>query len=197
MRIKYKNCLELVEELLGTKPTHSELSKITGISANALSNRLSNDGYLKDNEIEKIEKHYKIKLNNSQKTIELKYFTTYSDLAKNITQKTIHVPIDCFENFSINEEYFVINALGESMKPFIEDGDRLIVEKYKNKQIMDNRIYIFNYSEKIFIKRLVENVKQIIAISDDKNFNNIILENDDLKNFSIIGQIVGLVREVD
>jgi len=197
MRIKYKTCIETLEELFNTKPTHAELSKITGISANALSNRLSNDGYLKDDEIEKIEKHYKIKLNNLQKTIELKYFTTYEEIIKNEAQKTLSVPIDCFENFLINEEYFVINAIGNSMTPYIEDGDRLIVQKYKNEQILENRVYAFNYNGKIFIRRLVENIKQIIVISDNEIFDNITLEQDDLKHFSIIGQIVGLVREVD
>ena len=60
MKLKYKKCLNTLEDIFKTKVSHNEISKIIKVSANALSNRLSNDGYLKDEEIEKIEQHYKI-----------------------------------------------------------------------------------------------------------------------------------------
>ena len=86
------------------------------------------------------------------------------------------------------------------MLPLIQDKDKLIVEHFESgDQIQDNRIYVFSYLDSIFVKRLVKNINELIIISDnpDKNiYKNICLQKDDMNNIYIIGQIVGLMRDL-
>ena len=101
-----------------------------------------------------------------------------------------------FTRFSPVKEYFVINAYGNSMEPFICDKDKLIVEHYEGEQIIDNRPYVFCYQDEIFIKRLAKNVNQLVIIPENKDYDVIKLTGSELKDVDIIGQIVGLMRDL-
>lgn len=58
--MKYKDFLNLVEETTGSKPTHAQISQILGgrPTANALSNRLSNNGNLSSAELVILKGYY-------------------------------------------------------------------------------------------------------------------------------------------
>ena len=90
----------------------------------------------------------------------------------------------------------MINAVGDSMYPYIHDKDKLIIEHYCGEQIYDNSIYIFRYGDNLFVKRLVNNIKEIIIVSDNKLYSPIILKQNELEEFQIIGKVVGLIRKV-
>ena len=112
-------------------------------------------------------------------------------------KELVQVPKKLFTSFSAHKKYSVINAVGDSMSPFINDKDRLIVEHWSNEQIKDNQVYVFCYKDEIFIKRLIKNIDEIIVKSDnpDPIYRARYIEKDDLNNIIIIGQIVGLMRE--
>ena len=101
-----------------------------------------------------------------------------------------------FEKFSPNKTYSVINATGNSMQPLIFDKDKLIIEHWNGEQIIDNRPYIFCYKDEIFIKRLAKNVDQLMIISENKDYDIRKLSGNQLKDVNIIGQIVGLMRDL-
>lgn len=194
MKLKYKNCLEAIQEYTGKKPTHSEISKIISISANALSNRLSNDGYLKENEIEKIETYFHIKLLQASDNVEIDYF---SDFFNSKESEKISVSKKCFDNFKEDKKYFAIKVYGNGMCPYIEDADKIIIQNQEDEQIFDESIYIFQFKNKYFIKRLIENIDQIIIKSDNPDYPTRFVEKDEIKSIKILGRIVGLVRDVD
>lgn len=115
------------------------------------------------------------------------------------TQKeVIDVPKKLFQHFSSVKKYSVINAVGDSMSPTIYDKDKLIVEHWDGEQIKDNQVYVFAYNNEIFVKRLVKNVDEIVITSDNPNpiYRPRFIEKDDMNNVLIIGQIVGLFREL-
>ena len=109
-------------------------------------------------------------------------------------KEKIRVPKVIIEYFSPYKQYSVINAVGDSMLPYINDKDKLIVEHWNGEQIKDNRIYVFRFGDNIFVKRLILNIKQIIIKSDNPEYKVMILDSSDLEQFEIIGQIVGLMR---
>lgn len=114
-------------------------------------------------------------------------------------KEQINVPVKCFNfPFSKVKKYSVINAVGDSMQPFIYDKDKLIVEHYAGEQIKDNRVYVFCYCNEIFIKRLSKNINEIIIKSDnpDPIYRARIIEKEDMNNIIIIGEIVGLMRDL-
>lgn len=109
-------------------------------------------------------------------------------------KEVLKVPCRLVQNYSRAKKYSVINAVGDSMTPHILDHDRLIVEHYDGGQICDNRIYIFRFYDNIFVKRLVLNLDQIVVISDNKDYQQRIIQRSEVDNFQIIGKIVGIFR---
>lgn len=109
-------------------------------------------------------------------------------------KEQISVPKKIVESFSSYKTYSVINAYGDSMMPYIHDKDLLVVEHYTGEQITDNRIYVFRFGDKIFVKRLVLNINQLVIKSDNTMYQPITIELNNDCDFQIIGKIVGLMR---
>lgn len=110
-------------------------------------------------------------------------------------KEILEVPRRLITSYDGFKKYSVINAVGDSMTPYIYDKDRLVVEHWQGEQIRDNRIYIFRFGDNIFIKRLVLNLDQIIVKSDNREYPPRHIEKKDADDFQIIGRIVGIWRE--
>ena len=111
------------------------------------------------------------------------------------TSEKLSVPTSLIQNYSKTNRYSVINSRGDSMTPFIQDRDKLIVEHWNGGQIIDNCIYVFRYANELFVKRLVKNITQIVIKSDNPLYEPIRITDKD-QDFEIIGQIVGLMRDL-
>lgn len=114
-------------------------------------------------------------------------------------KQIINVPKSAFLfNYSENKTYSVINAWGDSMNPFIQNQDKLVVEHLNGEQIKDNHIYVFCYKDEIFVKRLIKNIDEVIIKSDntDPIYRPRVIEGKKLNDLYIIGEIVGLIRNL-
>lgn len=201
-KVKYKAFLNSLQNLIGYKPTPTEISKIINVSQNALSNRISKDGYFSDEEQSKILDHYDFKSNEGI-TIKADYFPdvfgSCGSGAFVVSENKIQIQIakELISLYSKSKKYSVINAIGDSMMPYICDKDKLIVEHCEPfEQIKDNKVYVFCYNNEIFVKRLVKNIDEIIVKSDnpDPIYRVRYIEKEDMNNIFLIGQIVGLMR---
>lgn len=197
--MKYNECLELIEKEINFKPTHSAIAKILDCKPNALVNRSARDGNIKDDEIHKIELHYGIELNNKSDCVELNFYSSVFASCGNgcvvfdETSEKISVAKNMIKDYSQNNKYSVISARGSSMAPAINDDDKVIIRHWNGEQIVDDNVYLFRYNDELFLKRLVKNIDQIVCISENPRFEDRIIK--DLKNFNIIGKVVGLFRE--
>ena len=112
-------------------------------------------------------------------------------------KEKIQIPKQAFfQGFSNKKTYSVINAVGNSMEPLIYDKDKVIIEHFDGGQIMDNKPYIFCYKDEIFIKRLAKNVNQLMIIPENKMYDIIKLTKEEMNDVYVIGQIVGLMRDL-
>lgn len=111
-------------------------------------------------------------------------------------RESISVPKQCVNAYNANKKYSVIHAYGDSMQPYIHDKDLLVFEDYNGEQICDNRIYVFRYEDKIFIKRLVLNINQLIIKSDNAEYKPITVDLKDA-DIQIIGKFAGLMRKAE
>lgn len=114
-------------------------------------------------------------------------------------KEQIQVPLNAlFKQLSKGKKYSVINAEGNSMSPYIEPGDKLIIEHMDNQPIVDNHVYVFCYDSDLYIKRLYKNIDEIIAKSDnpDPIFKIKSIPKTEWNNLQLIGEIVGLMREL-
>lgn len=207
--------ISILQNLIKRKVTYEEIAKILGLgSGQALRNRVTRKQPLKDYEEKLIDDFFNIEIEQNKTYLTNKNDSITADYYPDIfgscgggafvlSENKVQVQIpktSFFNNISSIRKYSVINAIGESMLPLIQDKDKLIVEHFESgDQIQDNRIYVFSYLDSIFVKRLVKNINELIIISDnpDKNiYKNICLQKDDMNNIYIIGQIVGLMRDL-
>lgn len=199
--MRYSVLLDRLQNLINYKPSQSEIGKILDLRQTAISGRANRDSNFSDEEIDKIQKYYHIILGDDN--IPLDYYPDIFGSCGNgvfeLSQEKdqIIVPKKAFfEKFSPNKQYSVINAYGNSMQPLIYDRDKLIVEHWNGEQIIDNRPYIFCYKNEIFIKRLAKNINQLMIIPENKDYDVIKLNEKEMNNVQVIGQIVGLMRDL-
>lgn len=201
--MKYSELLPALQNLIGRKPSAKEISDILNFSSEKVYyTRAQRDSSFTFEEIDKIQEHYAVNLlGNANDNITLDFYPdvfgscgTGAVVFEESTEK-LSVPKSLIQNYSSYNRYSVINSRGDSMTPFIQDRDKLIVEHWNGGQIIDNCIYVFRYANELFVKRLVKNITQIVIKSDNPLYEPIKITDKD-QDFEVIGQIVGLMRDL-
>ena len=204
--------LQRLQNLINYLPLQKEIAEKTGINQNTLSAKSTRNSNWKDEEIQKLNRAYNIdiykeishNITTDEETIPIDYYPDVfgscgsGAFVLSDRKEVIQVPKKLFTSFSPIKRYSVINAIGESMSPNIHDKDRLIVEHWEGGQIKDNRVYVFCYMNEIFVKRLVKNIDEIIIQSDnpDPMYRARHIEKEDMNNVLIVGEIIGLMRDM-
>ena len=210
-----QDALNCLQNLTSIKITQAEIARALGVDPSSVSTRIKRNGELKQSEIEKLNKHFNTTIQNEKMEIS-QYF---NDIVKNDdiiadyypdvfgscgsgtfvlseTREKMTIPRRYFSSYSKFKTYSIINARGDSMTPYIQNRDLLIVEHWDGDQIWDNSVYVFRFGDEIFVKRLIKNIDQVIIKSDNEIYPMRIIEGEKLNDFQIIGQIVGLMRDL-
>lgn len=199
-----------LQNLTKQRITQKDLGDALGISKQAIGNKKADNYNFEDYEVAKIRDYVINKYCQDECTLidNNEHFTLdyYPDVFGSCgtgefvlsqEKQQIQVPDNVFfKKFSKVKKYSVINAQGDSMQPFIYSGDKLIVEHWNGEQIIDNQVYVFCYDNEIFVKRLTKNINQLVIKSDNTFYDVIKLTGDDLSKIIIVGQIVGLMRDL-
>lgn len=216
--MRHSEILDNLQFLTKKKPTQQDLANALMVSINTIGSRAARDSEYSTEEIKTLNNYYNCDIfkaaysdrNNTAQnnciaqeniaTIDADYYSdVFGSCGSGVfvlseAKEKMQVPISIIEGFRKFKKYSVINAIGDSMQPFIHDKDLLVVEHYDGEQIRDNRVYVFRFGDKIFVKRLVLNINQLIIKSDNREYESITLINAELNDIQIIGQIVGLMR---
>lgn len=203
---------EIIQNLTNAKITQTDIADALGCGRSNISLRTKNNSQLSFEEIKKIEKFFNVdifkqELNNFDEpyiigTYYPDVFGSCGDGAFVLSEakEKIHIPEKCFiKPISKVKKYSVINAYGNSMQPYIYDKDRLIIEHLEaGEHIQDDKVYVFAYDEQIMVKRLYYNVDEIIIKSDnpDPIFKVKYIQKENMNKFILIGQVVGLMRDM-
>lgn len=204
--MRYSVLLDTLQNLINFRPSQKQIGDILGLAQTAISGRANRDSEFKTEEIEKIEKHYAIKIlgNSNADCVEVDYYPeVFGSCGSGVfvlseKKESISVPKSNFFDYRASAQYSVINAVGNSMAPYILDNDKLVVEHIAGEQIKDNKVYVFAYNNEIFVKRLIKNVDEIVIISDNDSpiYRPRYIEKEDINNLQVIGQVVGLMRNL-
>lgn len=210
--MKHSELISIIEECKGIVPKQKDLAKILDKPLGTINSRASRDLSYSNEELEKIDDYFKLGITNkcfindihdNGGEITVDYYpdvlASCGNGAFELSQikEKIRIPKMCIEQYAPFARYSVINAYGDSMQPTIQNKDRLIVELLDGDSIKDNNIYIFHYNDKIFCKRLVQNIDSIVVISDnpDKSiYPTSVIEREKMNDIHLIGRIVGLMR---
>ena len=202
--------IETLQNITKKKITHNDMALILGVTKQAISSRVHRNSELKHYEWDILKDFYNnqyIYENNnvSNDNIIVDYYPEFKISVKNGKYKisgkkeAVSFPIKLVNEYLPDKKYFLIDAAGDSMQPEIKNGDKLIIEVSDNKEIKDNQVYIFSYKNKIFVKRLVQNVNQISVISDNQDktiYPTQYISDINFDNTVIIGKIAGLTRKL-
>ena len=206
--MQFDELLDSLQNLIIIRPSIKDIANALGVQDKAIYARKSRNSELTFEELRKIENAYGIvggltgsMVQADTNCIDLDYFSDVwascgtGAVVFEETSEKLSVPTSLIQNYSKSNKYSVINARGDSMQPFLQNHDKLIVEHWNGGQIIDNCIYVFRYANELFVKRLVKNITQIVIKSDNPLYEPIKITDKD-QDFEIIGQIVGLMRDL-
>ena len=205
--MKYNILLQTLKKYTGNEYKQADFVKLLNISRAAISFRANRDSDFSTDELILLENKLCLPkgclsgIQTNDHTIDLDYFSDVwascgtGAVVFEETSEKLSVPTSLIQNYSKSNKYSVINARGDSMQPFLQNHDKLIVEHWNGGQIIDNCIYVFRYANELFVKRLVKNITQIVIKSDNPLYEPIKITDKD-QDFEIIGQIVGLMRDL-
>lgn len=202
--------IEILQNVTKKKITHNDVAQILGVTKQAISSRVHRKQELKQYEWDTLKEFYNfqntVESNDlSNENISANYYSEFKIAVKDGKyeilgeKELISFPIKLIYEYKKEKKYFLVNATGDSMKPEIKNGDKLIIEACNGNAIEDNQIYIFSYKNKIFVKRLVQNVNQISVISDNQDktiYPTQYISDIDFDKTIIIGKIAGLARKL-
>lgn len=206
-KMKIKNLTMLLTTALGEPVNQTMIANSLGITRQTISNRIKNDSELTVSELAKIEKYFNVNITNQVKGVSSNevLINYYPDVFASCgngaivfseDKEVISMPQKFFSRYSRSKDYSMINARGDSMSPFINDGDKLLIEHCNGEQIIDNNVYVFCYKNEFFVKRLSKNVDEIIVKSDNNSYSDKIIKDSDLNDISLIGLVTGIVRMI-
>ena len=205
--MQYSVLLERLQNLINYIPSQAELCKVVGIKQSTMGNRQTRNSQFSDDEIKKINSYYGIDIytgNTISDTLSvlLDYFPDFlvscgnGVFALDETKEKITVPKELIKGYSPSQKYFIVTAFSDSMQPEIKEKDMLIVRMTEMENIMDNHIYMFRHDGRFYCKYLSYNVGQLIIKSANPEYPTRHIEKEDLENFELIGEVVGLMREL-
>lgn len=212
--MKHSKLLALIKESTGITPKQKDLAAIINKPLGTINSRASRDLSYTQKELDMIEDYFKIGLTNkcffddmhdNSGEISVDYYPEVLASCGGGTfelsqfKEKIKIPRMAIKHYFPLSTYTVINAYGDSMTPTIQNGDKLIVEMVNNDAISDNSIYIFVYDDKIFCKRLIQNIDNVVVISDNKDkeiYPTKTIYKEDMNNIHLVGKIVGLMRSM-
>lgn len=154
MRIYYRDYLDQVEKDFGIRPTHVEISNILGgkPNANSLSNRLFNNGFLKQQERLLLDAHY------YNKEIDLNLIKTNENLIGAVSDDKLH------------EKYYIVS--------FWEGVDEEITSRIKDDEVNGLPLGVDYITNKLKCKP--ENLRIISMLGDDMDGGQYPIRNKDL-----------------
>lgn len=199
--------------------SYRELADILGVSPNTIDTWKSRGSiperiilkYTQMKEIREIEEinqgvqHRLSQILETDQIVEIKYFqNSYGAMGEGgVVYDTLPSVMSFDKNFLINtigianyKGLFIINAVGNSMSPTIEDNSKLFISPFENEgnTFVDGGVYVIYAPQSGYlVKRVMLNSLDgsITLKSDNKEYDNITMTSDVLNGCDVIGRVVG------
>lgn len=105
--------------------------------------------------------------------------------------KTISIRKNGFD-----ENCYLIEVEGDSMEPLIRDGAYIVVDP-RETEIIDNKIYVVEFEEQAYIKKVIKNeqLKVIILKSINPEYDDIYIQEEKIEDFKVKGRAIKFILE--
>lgn len=189
-----------IREKLGM--TQDALSKEIGINIRQISRIETGEADVRDYHekliltlLEKRSKKYK----NDVKTQKITYYPNIKASAGygtlNEDEESIEIDTNLIKAINLPQKNLdMIQVQGDSMHPYIENGDFALIER--SSEAKNGDIIIANYKGDLYIKQLQKNPqnKSISLISSNKDYPSFEIKDDEAEFLQIIGILRGVIR---
>ena len=148
--MQYNSVLECLQNLISYKPTQAELCQILNMKQSTMSNRAVRNSSFNHTEIETLEKHYGVMLNEIKVVsggdrVEINYWDQLPDELKNPKIVSCWFDREIIENsWGMSAEHLcIVPMVGDKMSRYwypIRNGDILIIDTAQD-HIMGNGVY--------------------------------------------------------
>ena len=202
--MKYSELLHRLQNLIYFTPTQADLCRILNMGAATISKRSQRDSEFSNEEIEKLERHYGIMLqdvNLPEECITLTYrpevylSAGYGVEVLDEHQETIMIDSRLLAkesgrklNYSMCE---VVMISGNSMSPEYRHGDRVIIDK-GDTELADGHIFAFRYQGQCYVKEINLLGNRIKCISLNKEYDPFYINEGE--DFQVFGRIIPRIR---
>ena len=95
-----------------------------------------------------------------------------------------------------NEKCYLIEVVGDSMEPLIQDGSYVVIDPYQTDYI-ENKIYVVKYDEEMYIKRVILKPESNLMVLKSVNpkYEDIYITADKGDMVQILGRAVKYILE--
>lgn len=142
---------------------------------------------------------------DNKNTIDIKYFSnSYGSMGEGgVSYETLPSVMSFDKDFLVNaigiqnfKDLFIINAVGNSMSPTIEDNSKLFITPFENEgnTFIDGGVYVIYAPQSGYlVKRVMLNSfdGSITLQSDNENYDNVVMTKDILDDCKVVGRVVG------
>ncbi|MEW5772976.1 MAG: S24 family peptidase [Thermodesulfobacteriota bacterium] len=92
------------------------------------------------------------------------------------------------------ERMVLMDVSGNSMEPEIKEGDTVLVDQGQQ-AVMAGSIYAVGVEDTVMVKRLEKRPGTLVLVSDNPDYDPVLLRGDELANVRLIGKVVWIGRE--
>jgi phage repressor protein C with HTH and peptisase S24 domain len=92
------------------------------------------------------------------------------------------------------ERMVLMDVSGNSMEPEIKEGDTVLVDQ-SQQAVMAGSIYAVGVEDTVMVKRLEKRPGTLVLVSDNPDYDPVLLRGDELVNVRLIGKVVWIGRE--
>lgn len=92
------------------------------------------------------------------------------------------------------KKMIVLEVIGESMSPEIEDGDHILVDTSQT-ALASQAVYLVTLEDTIQVKRIQCSHEVVVLLSANRKFTPVTLQGDELDTLRVIGRVLWSSRE--
>ena len=187
-----KEVQDTLRRLKNTNISQGDIAKAIGTTRSNVSQLFAKNSSLDDEKIEKIEKFFNIKFDtNGEKSLEnLIKVPVYSGYDMENANGYIYI------SGGKNAKPlcpFAIEVASDSMAPYINRGDFAVFDGGFN-SIEDGKIFLIRFEGNFFIKRILDNINNIILKSDNRDYTDISINSFKNEKIEVVGRLHSLLR---
>lgn len=114
--------------------------------------------------------------------------------AMNENEEYIEIDSNILDVINLPKKLDMIQIQGDSMHPYLHNGDFALIERHKEAKNGD--IVIANYQGDLYVKQIQKNPqnKSISLISSNKDYPSFEVKEEDLESLMIVGILKGAIR---